>query len=83
MEQIRARALAEVARACSGHAFFCEPFGDVNSGAMHLRYVYLRDYVRGRISDLPRYGLEPRWATSDFPHKITLRAAAVLTRRAS
>ena len=80
MEQIRERALTEVARTSRGHAFFCEPFGDVNTGAMPFRYVYLRDYFRGRISDLPRYGLEPLWATSDFPHKITLRAAAVLAR---
>lgn len=80
MEQIRERALGEIARASGGHAFFCEPFGDVNTGAMPFRYVYLRDYFRGRVSDLPRYGLEPLWATSDFPHKITLRAAAVLAR---
>ena len=80
MEQIRESALSEIARVTCGHAFFCEPFGDVNAGPMPSRYVYLRDYFRGRVEDLTRYGLEPLWATSDFPHKITLRAAAVLAR---
>lgn len=82
MEQIKEQALSEIARATGGHAFFCEPFGDVNAHSMRFRYVYLRDYFRGRVADLPGYGLEPLWATSDFPHKITLKAAAVLARRA-
>ena len=81
MEAIRHQALGEIARVCGGHAFFFEPFLDVNQDKLAYRYAYGRDYFMGRIDEMPRYGLEPLWASEDFPQKYSNKAAAVLCRK--
>ncbi len=81
MEAIRHQALGEIARVCGSHAFFFEPFLDVNEKNLAYRYAYGKDYFMGRIDEMPRYGFEPIWATMDFPQKYANKAAAVLCRK--
>jgi len=82
MERVRHAALSEIARVTSGHALMLEPFRDVNDGGLRRIYVFARDYFRGAIADLPRFGLQPVWATDDFPQEAFLGAALVLSRKA-
>ena len=82
MENIRDRALSEIGRVARGHALMIEPFRDMNPwGRRAWRNVMARDYFRGRIADLPRYGLDPVWAVGDMPQELFLGVCAVLTQR--
>lgn len=80
MEQIRERALAEMARVTAGHSFNIEPFFDVNTGWSRL-YVERRNYFKGSIDGLRAFALEPLWGASDFPQELFLKAAAVLAEK--
>lgn len=82
MERVRDRALSEIARVSGGHVLNLEPFAEANRSILRRMHVYGRDYFRGAISELPRYGLEPVWATMDFPQEVQLGAALVLSRKA-
>ena len=82
MERVRDAALREIARVARHHYFGIEPFRDVNASGWERLYVLGRDYFRGRIADLPRYGLVPTLACSDFPQERFLKACAVLAERA-
>lgn len=79
MEQIRARALAEIARVVRSHTVMIEPFRDVNDGFWQRLNVRQRGYFRGRIAELVDFGLQPLVACADFPQKYILRAALVLS----
>jgi SAM-dependent methyltransferase len=81
MEQIRARALAEIARVVRSHTVMIEPFRDVNGGFWQRLNVRQRGYFRGRIAELADFGLQPLVACADFPQKYILRAALVLSAR--
>jgi SAM-dependent methyltransferase len=80
MERIRDQALNEIARVSAGHAFMIEPFREANASGIARRYVVARDYLRARIADLPSYGMQPLWATTDMPQEVFLKAAAVLAK---
>ena len=79
MESLRHRALAEMARVAGAATFMIEPFAEANRTLWRRLYVYRRDYFRGRISDLPGYGLRPRFATFDYPQETFLGTGAVLS----
>lgn len=81
MEQVREHALAEIARVSARHVLMIEPFAEVNAGGWPLRYVVARDYFRGRIAELSRYGLAPLLALDEFPQETFLKACAVLAER--
>jgi SAM-dependent methyltransferase len=81
MERVRSQALAEVARVTRGHYFGIEPFRDVNDRGWERMYVLGRNYFRGRIAELPRHGLVPTLACSDFPQERFLKACAVLAEK--
>lgn len=81
MERVRDKALAEIARVSGDHVLNLEPFAEANRTTLRRMHVYGRDYFKGAISDLPRYGLEPLWATMDFPQEVQLGAAMVLSRK--
>ena len=81
MEQIRERALGEMARVAGAHTFMIEPFRDLNDSGWCRRYVVGRDYFQGRVDDLPGYGLRPVLALNDFPQEAFLKAGAVLSER--
>ena len=81
MEQIRERALSEIARVTAGHTFMVEPFVEVNASGWRRWNVFRRDYFRGSINDLESFGLKPTWSTMDFPQETFLGAAAVLSEK--
>jgi SAM-dependent methyltransferase len=83
MERVRDKALAEIARVSSGHVLNMEPFAEANRSLLRLTHVFGRDYFRGTISDMTRYGLEPLWVTMDFPQEVQLGAALVLSRKSN
>lgn len=81
MERVRDAALTEVARVSNCHVLNLEPFSEANRTLWRRMHVMVRDYFRGSIRELPRYGLEPMWATMDFPQELQLGAALVLSRK--
>lgn len=81
MEQVRSRALAEIARVVRSHTLMIEPFRDVNGGFWQRLNVRQRGYFRGRIAELADFGLQPLVACVDLPQKYVLRAALVLSAR--
>lgn len=81
MERIRDQALAEIARVSRGHVLMLEPFKDANRKGVRRLYAVSRNYFRGSIADLARFGLEPVWATDDFPQEAFLGSPLVLSRR--
>jgi len=83
MEAIRPQALSEIARVTAGHAFLLEPFGEFNDWGWRFLNRLQRDYFRGRLRDLKRYGLVPEFAVNDYPQKEFLRTCAVLCRKRS
>jgi ubiquinone/menaquinone biosynthesis C-methylase UbiE len=82
MERIRDQALAEIARVSRGHVLMLEPFKDANRRGVRRLYAVSRNYFRGSIHDLARFGLEPIWATDDFPQEAFLGSPLVLSRKA-
>jgi SAM-dependent methyltransferase len=80
MESIRPKVLGELARLSAGHVFMIEPFREANARGIGRRYVVARDYWRARIAELPQYGLQPLWATTDMPQEAFMRACAVLAK---
>lgn len=81
MERIRDQALGEIARVADQNTLMVEPFQDVNSTGWSRANVIRRDYFRGRIGDLPRYGLHPIITTDDFPQEVFLKVCAVLSEK--
>jgi len=78
MERVREAALGEIARVAGRHTLMIEPFAELNESGGRLHYAVARDYFRGRIDDLPRYGLAPTLALDDFPQEAFLGACLVL-----
>lgn len=78
MERIRDQALREITRVSSRYLFNIEPFRDLNDQGGSRRNVIQRNYFRGRIDDLRRYGFSPRLALKEFPQEAFLKAGAVL-----
>lgn len=78
METIRDDALREIARVAGRHVLMIEPFFDLNDSGLRRRYIASRDYLRARVGDLSRYGLQVEWATADFPQKAVMAATCVL-----
>ena len=81
MERIRPKALSELARVARRHVSMIEPFRDVNRGVWDRLNVYRRDYFRGAIDELPRYGLTPELVVHDFPQEAFLKVCLVLARK--
>lgn len=81
MEQVRKPALTEIARVTGGHLMSLEPFRDVNADLLRRLNVASRDYFRGSIAEMRDYGLDPIWATDDFPQEVFLGSALVLSRK--
>lgn len=81
MERIRDQALSEIARVTSGHVLMLEPFRDTNAKGLRRLYALSRNYFRGSISGLERFGLEPVWATDDFPQEAFLGSPLVLAQK--
>jgi SAM-dependent methyltransferase len=83
MERVRSQALGEIARVAGRHTLMIEPFQDTNRALWPRLNVLRRDYFRGRIADLGRYGLEPVLAFDDYPQESFLKTCAVLAEKRS
>jgi SAM-dependent methyltransferase len=81
MQRIRDQALREMVRVSKGFVLNLEPFQEVNRGFWRYLNILSRDYYRGSIDDLANYGLEPIWATTDFPQELMLGTGLVLSRK--
>ena len=81
MERIRDQALAEIARVSRGHVLMLEPFKDANRKGVRRVYAVSRHSFRGSIEGLARFGLEPLWATDDFPQEAFLGSPLVLAKK--
>jgi SAM-dependent methyltransferase len=81
MQRIREQALREVVRVSNSFVLNLEPFREVNHGLWRRLNVISRDYYRGSIHELAAYGLEPVWATGDFPQEVMLGSCLVLSRK--
>jgi SAM-dependent methyltransferase len=81
MEQVRPQALAEMARVAARHTLMLEPFWDCNDRGLRRDYLLARDHFRGRIDDLPAYGLDPILVTDDLPGEIWLQPCLVVCRK--
>lgn len=81
MEQLRPQALAEMARVAARHTVMLEPFWDCNDQGLRRDYLLTRDHFRGRIDDLPGYGLDPILVTDDLPGEIWLQPCLVVSRK--
>jgi SAM-dependent methyltransferase/tetratricopeptide (TPR) repeat protein len=81
MESIRSAALSEISRVTCRHVLMLEPFRDMNERGLKRLYVQSRGYFRGSIGELRGFGLEPLWATADFPQETFLGTALVLAAR--
>jgi SAM-dependent methyltransferase len=78
MEEIRAQALAEIARVAKRWVIMVEPFRDFNDDALRRSYIKSQDYFSARVADLADYGLKPIVVSADMPHKVTLKPAFVI-----
>jgi SAM-dependent methyltransferase len=81
MESIRETALSEVARVARSHVVMIESFREMNDKGLRRQYAIANNYFRGRLADLPRYGLEPVFTYAEWPHKITLKPVFVLAKK--
>ena len=81
MESIREAALSEIARVARSHVLMVESFREMNNDGLRRKYVIASDYFRGRLADMPRYGLKPLFVYTDWPHKISLKPVMVLAEK--
>jgi ubiquinone/menaquinone biosynthesis C-methylase UbiE len=80
MEIMRDRVMREVRRVCSGYVAMFEAFRDWNTRGMKRDRAAVTQYFRARLSDLPRYGLEPVYVKDDLPHKIYMQVGLVVAK---
>jgi ubiquinone/menaquinone biosynthesis C-methylase UbiE len=78
MESIRHTALAEISRVARSHVLMIESFREMNSTGLRRDYMFGSNYFQGKISDLPRYQLEPVFIYAEWPHKVTMKPVFVL-----
>jgi len=81
MESIRDQALAEISRVARSYVLMVESFSEMNDQGLRKQYAVGNRYFRGAIADLPRYGLEPVFTFSAWPHKITMWPIFVLAKK--
>jgi ubiquinone/menaquinone biosynthesis C-methylase UbiE len=81
MEQVRAAALAEMARVTAAHALVLEPFVDCNDTGLRRAYRLARDHFGGAVGDLPAHGLQPVVVTDDVPGEAWLQPCLVIARK--
>ena len=81
MEQVRAAALAEVARVTAAHALLLEPFTDCNDTGLRRAYRLARDHFAGAVGDLAAHGLQPIVVTDEVPGEVWLQPCLVIARK--
>jgi len=81
MEEVREKALSEIARVARNHTAMLEPFHEWNEMGSRRDYILANDYFAGKISDLALFGLEPVYITADMPAKLTFQPGMVVCRK--
>jgi SAM-dependent methyltransferase len=81
MEEVRTKALLEIARVARVHTAMLEPFHEWNEAGSRRDYILANDYFTGRIADLPPLGLEPMYVRADMPSKLTFQPGIVVCRQ--
>lgn len=81
METIRDLALREIARVARRFVVMVEPFREYNDRGIRRTFIKASGYFAGRVSELPSYGLMPLFVTADWPHKVNLCPALVITEK--
>lgn len=81
MEEIRDRALSEIARVAARHTIMIEPFRDWNEDGVRRDGIVARDYFQARVADLPGYGLTPVFVSGDMPCKLQMGVGVVAARK--
>jgi SAM-dependent methyltransferase len=82
MEEIRESALRQIVRVARRWVVMIEPFRDFNNDGLRRRYIQAHDYFSASVADLRSFGLEPVLVSADMPHKLTLKPAFVVARKA-
>lgn len=82
MEQIRERAMAEIARVAATAVALVEPWRDFNLEDPGRAYVQRMGYFKGRTADLQRLGFRVVLATDDVPQKVQFNSGPVIALRA-
>jgi SAM-dependent methyltransferase len=81
MEEVRTKALLEIARVARVHTAMLEPFHEWNEAGSRRDYIFANDYFTGRIADLHLLGLEPMYVRADMPAKLTFQPGIVVCRQ--
>lgn len=81
MEEVRHRALGEIARVTSKAVILIEPFRDFNADRIRHDYIVSQDYFSARVEGLRDYGLEPVSVLSDIPCKFNLGVGMAVARK--
>jgi len=80
MEEIRARALSEIARVAGRFVLMIEPFRDWNADGHRRDYIVANDYFSAAVWDLKEFGLDPVAVYADIPNKLSFAVGLVLAR---
>ncbi len=81
MEQVRDRALSEIARVCSGNTAMFEPFADWNQTPIRRDQIMARNFFSAAIADLNGHALQPIFCTDDMPSKLVHGIGLAVARR--
>ena len=83
MKMIQDEVFKEIARVCSGHAAFIEPFSDFAQTELQRLAALKKNHFCEPISSLPAYGFSPIAKFSNWPQKIDEGIGLVVARRAN
>lgn len=78
MEQIREKALKEIARASNHAVVLIEPWKDYNLSSPGRDYIRRMGYFAARIADMKKFGFKVVMATEDIPQKVQFNAGPVI-----
>lgn len=78
MEQVREKALGEIARVSKQAVVLIEPWKDYNTESPGRDYVRRMGYFNGKISDMNKFGFTVLMATADSPQKVQFNVGSVV-----
>jgi SAM-dependent methyltransferase len=81
MEQIREKALKEIARVSSHAVVLIEPWKDYNLRSPGRDYIRRMGYFAARIADMKKFGFKVIMSTGEIPQKVQFNAGPVIAIR--
>lgn len=82
MEQIREKALKEIARVSNHAVVLIEPWKDYNLRSPGRDYIRRMGYFAARIADMKKFGFKVIMATQKIPQKVQFNVGPVIAVRA-